>query len=337
MEFGNPEMLLKSNSELKPIHPEKLEALANAEIILASIKNKEILTDDFTDEAKGGYTENDIENDKERVRLRKEDFEKEQDHLSAEDRMKINIGKKRGKALEAIAINMAGKRNQEGELWYNWYGRKAYVMETTEFDDICRGVDGVLEFDMGQGQSHKIALAIDASMRVDMESVKRKMKRGAENIANGKMEVKYFKSAVSGYKGKLKSVIPVVLGLEGDNANKLIRLFAQIVALENKQGRSLEEDEDLAYKIHEAQKHPCQVVFLKEMKVQLEMYQKMFNRQGSFIKNDLIELLKIVTALLDDKKNIHAGFLESDGIHEMICEVAKQLPLERDEIIRGKK
>lgn len=190
---------------------------------------------------------------------------------------------------------------------------------------------------MGEGESHKIALAIDASMRAELSYIKRKMLRGAKKIADGKMEVKYFKSAVSDYKGKLRSVIPIVLGLEGDKANELIRLFAEIVKLESKQEKTSEDEQSLAYKIREAQKHPCQVVFLREMKVQLEMYQQIFNREGSFIEHDLRELLKIVNKLLDEKNAIHMESFEHDGVYEKIREVAEQLPSERDEIFGKKK
>lgn len=337
MRFGISEMPINGNQEAKPIRPENREAKINADIIITSLENEKIKERAFVDENLKSFTNKDVTNDEDRVRLRKEDFKSEPDHLSDLDIEKIEIGKKRATALEKICINIAGKRDSDGSPRYGWYGPKSYTVETSEFDDICGGVDGILEFDMGGGQSHKIALAIDASMKADLSSIRRKMKRGAEKIAEGKMEVKYFKSAVSDYKGKLKNIIPVVLGLEGDKANEVIKLFAQIVTLESKQDKTPNEDMDLAYKIREAQRHPCQVIFLKEMKVQLEMYQKIFTRKESFIENDLKELLKIINGLLDNKNDIEMGTLENDGVFEKIREVAVELPGLRDEIMGFKK
>lgn len=326
------EMMI-NNQETKSVRPENRQARINAEIIIEALKNEKLEEKAFIDENKKGYTKADIQRDKWRVLAREADFKGDQDHLSDLDIEKIETGKQRATALEKICINLAGKRDSDGSSRYGWYGKNAYTSETTKTDDIFGGVDGFLEFDMGGGQSHKIALAIDASMKADFSSIRRKMKRGAEKIAEGKMEVKYFKSAVSDYKGKLKNIIPVVLGLEGDKANEVIKLFAEIVTLESKQSRSANEDMDLAYKIREAQQHPCQVVFLKEMKVQLEMYQKIFTRKGSFIENDLKELLKIIGSLLADKNDIDMGNLESDGVFEEIRKVAVELPTLRNEIM----
>lgn len=336
MEFESPKPTKGNINENKAIHPEKLEAMENAKIILSSI-GKRIDMDEFIDEAKKGYSAKDIEIDKERVRLRKEDFERDYDHLNEDEIKRIEIGKLRADALEAIIIDLGGSRRKDGDCKYGWYGENAYFMKSSESDDILNGVDGIGEFFVEGGESHKIALAIDASMRADASSVQRKIERGVKKVADGKMEVKYFKSATSDYKGKLRTVLPVVLGLEGDKANELIRLFSEIVRLENKQERTIEEDEKLAYRIREAQKHPCQVIFLKEMKVQLEMFQQIFNREGSYIKYDIVALLGIVDGLLDEKKNIGMQSLENDGVYEKICEVAKDLPKRRSEILGAKK
>ena len=337
MEFGSPKPINGGNYESKPIHPEKLEAMENARIILSSVGGKKIELNEFIDETKKGYSAKDIEIDRERVRLRKEDFDRYHDHLSEDDIKRIEIGKLRADALEAIIIDLGGSRGEDGCCKYGWYGENAYFTKSAEPDDILNGVDGTGEFLVESGESHKIALAIDASMRADVSSLQRKIERGVKKVADGKMEVKYFKSATSDYKGKLRTVLPVVLGLEGDKANELIRLFSEIVMLESKQERTTEEDEKLAYKIREAQKHPCQVIFLREMKVQLEMYQQLFNREGSYIKHDITELLKIVDNLLVEKQGINMVSLEHDGVYEKICEVAKDLPKRRSEIFGAKK
>jgi hypothetical protein len=337
MNFGSQEVPRNNNHEARPIRPENMEAKINADIIIESLENEKVKEADFIDENKKGFTRVDVEHDMGRVAARKEDFRSDQDHLTDLEIEKIEVGKKRATALEKICINMAGKRDKDGSSRYAWYGQNSYTVETSEFDDICNGIDGILEFDLGSGQSRKIGLAIDASMKPDFSSIMRKMKRGAEKMVDGGGQVKYFKSAVNGEKGKLKNVIPIVLGLEGDKANELIRLFAEIVTLENKMERSADEDMNLAYKIREAQQHPCQVIFLKEMKIQLEMYKKHFAQGFPLLENNLGELLRIIYKLLLSKNSIEVGTLEHDGVYQKIREVSIELPKIKDDILARKR
>ena len=54
------------------------------------------------------------------------------------------------------------------EKLINWFGKNAYLVRTTKFDDFINGFDGILEID-SQGTSinkiQRAALAIDASMK----------------------------------------------------------------------------------------------------------------------------------------------------------------------------
>lgn len=153
MEFGTPKNTTNSNHESKPIRPENLEAMANAEIILEAVKDSKTKETDFIDENIKGFSRVEVENDLKRVELREEDFEKDYDHLTEDEIKRIKIGEKRGKALETIIVSVAGKRNEHDEARYDWYGKDAYVMETAKFDDICNGVDGVWN-SMWEKESH---------------------------------------------------------------------------------------------------------------------------------------------------------------------------------------
>lgn len=288
------------------------ERRQNVDVILSANKSRGRLQEqDFIDETKSEYTAEAVERDLEMTRRMEEKFHENDDALSDEVLEKIREGKKRSEALETIIL--------DGGQAMTWFGPEARLTQTTRYDDIYNGVDGILEFAVEGETPQRIALAIDASMRPDFSSVERKMTRGISKINEGKMKVKYFQSEIDGFKGKLTTVIPIVLGLEGDNSDKLIQLFADIQRAAQKT-----DPNEAAEKIATAKAHPAQIIFLKELLVQLEMHARLFKREGSFIKDSLQKIKLIVENILATKETTSANELANDGVYQAICEVAKK-------------
>jgi len=265
--------------------------------------------EDFIDETKKGYSKKDIENDLKMTEEMKRKFHEHDDDLDEEIIKKIKEKKKRSEALESVIIN----GGQQAE----WFGKEAHLVQTAEFDDIFDGVDGVLEFVIGGEKPQRIALAIDASMRPDFSKVERKILRGISKVNSGKMKVKYFKSQVDDFKGTLKEVIPIVLGLEGNNAEKLIHLFADLKRAQAMTANSEKANE----KLLQVKSHPSQIIFLKEILVQLDMYAKIFAKEGNPTKFGVEKIHDIIAGILKDKETINAGEYEKDGVYQKICEV----------------
>jgi hypothetical protein len=284
----------------------------DVDVIMSSAKSRcRLQEQDFIDDKNPEYSVEMIERDQEMTRRMEEKFHEGDDNLSDEALKKIHEGKKRSEALETVII--------DGGQAMEWFGPNARLIMTTRYDDIYNGVDGVLEFIVEGETPQRIALAIDASMRPDFSSVERKITRGISKVNDGNMKVKYFQSQADGFKGKLTTVIPIVLGLEGDNSDKLIGLFADIQRAAEKSDPS-----EVTEKIAQAKDHPAQVIFLREMLIQLKMYARLFKREGSFLKDSLQKITVIVENILTQKESSAPNKLESDGVYQAICGVAKK-------------
>lgn len=287
-----------------------IKRMENVDLVLATETQKRPHEADFVDESKSGFSQLDVKRDIETTEKMEERFKKDWDHLPENDIQRIKEGKKRSEALEVIIID-------KGEEM-NWFGERAHLSRTSRFDDIFNGIDGVLEFDIQESNPYGIALEIDASMKPDQETMKKKITRNTDKVlGKGKaIEVKYFQSKISGEKKKLTFVIPVVTGVEGDNANKLIELFADIERLK-KPGK----DEELQKKIDEAKNNPAQLIFLKEIKMQLEMYSKLLGKEGGMkqlYRKEVDKLVDIIKNIIDSKNNIDSKTLESDGVYNLV-------------------
>lgn len=293
----------------------------NAEVVLGAKRKKRIQEADFINNREKGYTEEDIKRDLGNVKRMQEKFKAEKDSLTAGERKRREENEKRGEALEVIIID----KGEELE----WFGPETRLARTSQYDDIHNGVDGVAEFVSRKKTTHRVALAVDASMNSDHDALKRKIERNILKINEEKrrLEVKYFKSAVDNFKGRLNSVIPVVVGLEGRKANELIALFSEIINLQSKETVTDEEAESLGRLLIQAKNHPCQVVYLKEIEIQINYYKKLFAgdktiRAQLFIK-EIDTLSDIIKKILEMKKEITEGELASDKVYNGIKDIIK--------------
>lgn len=302
----------------------------NAEVVLGAERKKRIQETDFIDNIKSGYTEADIKRDLSNVERMQAKFKAEKDGLPVEDRKIREENEKRGEALEVIIID----KGEELE----WFGADTRLARTSRHDDIHNGVDGVAEFVSRKKTTHRVALAVDASMNADYDALKRKIERNILKITNEKkrLEVKYFKSAVDNFKGKLNSVIPVVVGLEGKKANELIALFSEIIKLQSNENKTEEGAKKLEQLLMEAKNHPCQIIYLKETEIQISYYRELFAGNKSikaqlFVK-EIDTLLGIIESILEAKKEIPEGELVNDAVYRAIKEIIKQYRSSRSEV-----
>jgi hypothetical protein len=288
----------------------------NVDLILAREKEKRPNPKDFEDV----FGPEEIERDDKLLNAVKRNIERDLDHLNPEDQETLRKGKKRSEALEIVIT--------EGISEQRWFGRKARITRTGEFDDVINGVDGVLEFDLGtEEKPERIALAIDASMRSDYFLASKKMLRNIRSVLgvnkHRPTKVKYFKSKVNNHKGPLEAVIPVVIGLEGQNCNGLFDLMGQVIKLENQKERNEIQDKILNEKKKEVAKHPAQRIFIEEIKAQLVFYKELITEQGSgqIDLSGLERLITIFNSIDEIKREIETGNLAEDAVFKEIINI----------------
>ncbi len=289
--------------------------IENVEIVLASEEKKRLNEIDFIDDKRTGFSREDIQRDIEATSKMEERFKKDWDYLSEKDIQRIKEGKKKSEALEVIIIDKGEK--------LGWFGCNARLSRTSKFDDIFNGVDGIVEFDKQEDNPYGIALEIDASMNPDKKVIKRKIARNTDKVlGRGKpIEIKYFQSKITGEKKKLTFVVPVIVGTEGNNANRLIQLFADIERL-----KKSEKNEEARKKLEEAKNDPAQIIFLRETKIQLEMYVSSLEKEGGLkqlYKKEVEKLAEIINNILNSKNHINSERLESDRVYNLIKEFSR--------------
>ena len=250
------------------------------------------------------------------------------DHLDSAEIEKVKEGKRRGEALEVIV-------GDQVEL-NDWFGPNALLTRTSEYDDVMNGIDAVAEFDFGEERKpERLALGVDASMRADVAMIERKITRNIEKVTGQRepAEVRYFESQIldaAGHpsvKGRLEAVVPVVIGLDGEDCDRLMCLFVQLLRLRSNKEKTESINALIKEKTLEMQKHPVQMVFLLEIKTQLEMYLGLFKEKvmdGDHLayQSKVKRLLAITNEIIDSKTEISTEELGEDGVWQAITEVA---------------
>ena len=238
-------------------------------------------------------------------------------------------GKKRSESLEIII-------GDQIEL-NNWFGPDALFNRTTEYDDFFNGVDAVAEF-KNKEKPQRLALAIDATMKADLTGVKKKIDRNISKLLNNNLEVKYFESKIDDYKGKLKNVIPVVLGVEGEDADELVHKFAELIHLKKKLYKNDSDEKLISEKKNQLAQHPVQIIFLKEIKLQLDMYHHILEKENNksiFVDTQQItDMTSLIDGILKDKHDIEQQpemkLLEHDAMYNLIQYISKSETKKKD-------
>lgn len=280
------------------------------------------------------YSPEEIAADQAKVNDIKKRQKAQLENLSDGDRERIERGKEKSQALEIIVADQV-------EL-NNWFGENVILVPTLEYDDRLNGTDAVAEFDLDQGKApERAALAIDVTMKPDFPSSESKLEgKINRNIAKvtgqdehkkyaPPVEVKYFQSEMEDFKGRLEAIVPLVIGLEGENADSLIVDFAKFLELKSKAKRTPEIKAQTRAKRADLENHPAQRVFLEEMKRQLEMYLRLLDRQEldkahEVYQEKIQQVYKIVTDILAQKQGIALDRWESDHIFEQISAIAQK-------------
>ena len=302
--------------------------------ILSNYAHDRIKESDFLDQ----YSQNEINEDADYIKRLNESFDKPLENLPAADRNRIKEIKRMSEVLEAIIA-------EHGEA-SNWFGDSVFVTLTAKYDDIHNGVDVVIEFQPKEGEAEMIALAIDASMNPDFSSVNRKIMRSANRICETGTkketnEIKYFESQITEKRGRVTHIIPVVIGLEGQNVNYLIDDCVTLIESQ-KQLKQDRGNKDTQNNFHEKskilEKHPAQMVFLKEILIQLKAYDQMFNRlesQNNFktppeYTRQIKTLSKIIEEVIasKEKNKIFDADLGADGVFHEIQSLGKKIAQE---------
>ncbi len=169
-------------------------------------KAKEVLKEDAIDPRSfiDLYGTHNVENDLLEVEKTKQNFETDPEQEDV---------KKTAELLEAILY-------MHTEL-SDWLGPNASTIRTSEYDDIKNGVDMIVEFDE-QTSPHHLAFAVDITF--GSQTMLKKFDRIQSEIdADRLAQVKYYES--HGFKGSLKQVPRIVIGIEKDRVIELAALW----------------------------------------------------------------------------------------------------------------
>lgn len=301
----------------------------NIEIILEEGGEERLKESDFSDI----YDKGEIERDRTMVSVLKRKFERDLDHLNPEEIRKIEEKKEWSEALEVIIT----QRGSE----CGWFGDDAYLVRATEYDDLVNGLDGVLEFapagktSEGKEKVRRLVLAIDASMQPALDNVRRKINRNLDHLTGrgDKLQVKYFESVVDGFRGRLDMVVPVVVGIDAGNTNRLIGLFAEMIKLGNIKTKDRNVLERHQRQLSKAQEHPAQRAFLEEIRMQLDCYLSLLENRtdeaSKLYKEEISALLDKIKAVIKEKGHIREdGATDLSGISKdsVLRSIRKALP-----------
>ncbi|MBP9731891.1 MAG: hypothetical protein KBD29_00305 [Candidatus Magasanikbacteria bacterium] len=175
----------------------------------------------------------------------------------------------------------ADKKSEEGRYGYpkileavltrqielaNWFGDDAITFQTHEYDDYVGGVDMVIEWP-GDGDGEPIRLAIDVTLASNIDTIANKIMRGRQDIEQGKSsttkgkvflsQVKYYVDPNTEEQISLEMVPKVIIGTDIEGIKRLVQKAASVLRKVPGANQKFSND-------------PCQFLFLKEVRVQLE-------------------------------------------------------------------
>lgn len=318
-----------SKGEINYFTPRRINE--NCDLIVSDQESRSCLRYDL-DYFSDVFSQDEIDRDTALVESIELSFKNKIERKPVGEAEKIFYSKKRSETLEIIVANQI-------EL-NDWLGENALFYRTTTFDDYTHGTDAVAEFDIGE-EPERLALAIDSTSRTDLSHIEEKIDRNISKILNNKLEIKYFESQVKKFKGSITNVIPVIIGLEGGNTNGLINQFAQLIKLKqkfNSTNPAISVNEKTAAKQaynrskKEMIRHPVQMVFLYEIKAQLDMYKKILTRENnpdiSVKVSDVDRIEEIISDVIRSKSQIEKSpemvGLKNDAVLNLIEYVSKK-------------
>ena len=283
----------------------KIEETQNIDNVLEYGKRLESINPvDFEDV----YSPEEIRKDLEHLDFVERKIENSKKKMNTQEREIYDINEKRSKAFEILLADQI----YDGE----WLGSEAMSIRASRFDDVLKGVDIVVEFDR-ESAIERIALVVDASTTSDIDYIEKKIKRNIRRISEDfrPLEIKYFHSQIRDengeyFKGKIENLIPIVIGADSQNANRIFDIFSELIFLKNKTDN--DSKERCRWLKKKLSTHPIQNIFLDQIEIQLEMYISILNRKNR-PADDVEALLVIIKEVAEEKKA--SGFSTSGEVN----------------------
>ena len=253
------------------------------------------------------YSPEEVIRDLEHLNLAEKKIDESREKMGAEEMERFKTNEKRGRAFEILLMDQI----YNGE----WLGPEAMSVRTSRFDDVLNGVDMVVEFNQ-EDTIKRMALAVDASTTSDIDHMEKKIKRNIKRVAEDfwPLEVKYFQSQIikdgECFRGKLENLIPVVIGADRQNADRVFDIFAELICLEKKADSNYKERS--RWLKEKLSLHPIQDIFFDQIEIQLKMYISILKRKDR-PTDDLEVLLAIIKEEAEKKRS--AGFSTSEEIN----------------------
>ena len=283
----------------------KIEETQNIDNVLEYGKRLESINPvDFEDV----YSPEEIRKDLEHLDFVERKIENSKKKMNTREREIYDINEKRSKAFEILLADQI----YDGE----WLGPEAMSIQASRFDDVLNGVDIIVEFDR-ENAVERIALVVDASTTSDIDYMEKKIKRNIKRVSEDlrPLEIKYFHSQIRDengeyFKGKIENLIPIVIGADYQNANRIFNIFSEFIFLKNKTDN--DSKERCRWLKKKLSTHPIQNIFLEQIEIQLEMYISIL-KQKNKPTDDVEALLVIIKEVAEEKKV--SGFSTSEEIN----------------------
>lgn len=233
------------------------------------IERDRIKTTEFTDL----YGPDTIARDNEYITERKKKFETP---MNSEEQKQLKL-----------AIIFEAILHEHGEQ-SDWFGEAAFTIKTSLFDDIANGVDEIVEFEEEETSPSYLALAVDATYS---KFSGQKLRRIKEEIDRGVLaQIKYAVVEKTGFRGELKKVPRVVIGVSAGTVINLAELWI-----------SKGNDKMFA-------NHPVQMQILEEVLMQAKYFAKYAESQGQPDIARKYQKMQFVIDGVITKKKTQKGF-----------------------------
>jgi hypothetical protein len=219
----------------------------------------------------------------------KEVIEK-QELIKRRDTPELAHLKKLATILEAILI--------EGVTKYDWLGEKIKILAPSKFDELCRGIDAVIELSRGDEANEFLALGIDVSFRsVKGEEFELKVENLLKSIDRMRLtQIKYFKDN-QGKPIENLFVPKVIISVDGKAIEDLIRIW------ENK------GDEEESFK-----NHTIAIDMMGQIAEQCKIFSEYARSRG-----------------IDIIANTY------DEVFELLLKISQEVPRAKDALVRFEK
>ncbi len=196
----------------------------------------------------------------------------------------------------------------------NWFGQEAETIIPSRYDDIKRGVDLLVEFEIESGFVKYLGLSIDATTYIP--KIVEKIDKIRNDIRHGHLTtLKYFHSEKTGNAGMLKDVPKVIIGADFRQIREIAGLWLNLEKLKVKKMELMNQDrnhpelvsvrEQIKSFAERLTNHRIQFQILWEIKAQLLYFRQLAVAQGKdAITAKYQNALETIGRVLDAKEPV---------------------------------